>query len=130
MWGTWWVWDARLTSELILLMIYLSIIATQSALKDNPQSDKLISILTLVGLVDLPVIHYSVYWWNTLHQGATLSLLSKPKIAPQMLHPLVLTIAGFALISAYFTLQSALNRLLIKEKNQSWVKQLFQKATT
>ena len=81
MWGTWWIWDARLTSELILLFLYGAIIASSYAYQNKSQGDRVIAILTLVGLLDLPIIHYSVKWWNTLHQGSSLSILYKPKIA-------------------------------------------------
>ena len=92
MWGTWWVWDARLTSELILLLLYLAILATKTVFQNKEQGDKVIAILTLVGLIDLPIIHYSVYWWNSLHQGATLSLFAKPQnsypyVVPPALSP-------------------------------------------
>lgn len=124
MWGTWWIWDARLTSELILLFLYGAILATGHAYKNKDQGDKMIAILTLVGLVDLPVIHYSVYWWNTLHQGQTLSLLSKPKIASSMLYPLLLTLTGFMLYSILAILLKARNEVLLRERRQNWVKLL------
>jgi heme exporter protein C len=95
MWGAWWVWDARLTSELILLLLYAAILATHHAIKNKEDGDKIIAILTLVGVIDLPIIHYSVYWWNTLHQGATLSVFAKPKIDASMLYPLLITLSGF-----------------------------------
>lgn len=125
MWGTWWVWDARLTSELILLLLYVAILATASAYQNREQGDKMAAILTLVGLVDLPIIHYSVYWWNTLHQGSTLSVFAKPKIATPMLYPLLLTLAGFSLYCLWVVLHKAGNELLLREKKQSWVKELF-----
>ena len=122
MWGAWWVWDARLTSELILLFIYGAILATGHAYQNKEHGDKMIAILTLVGLVDLPVIHYSVYWWNTLHQGATLSLLSKPKIDTSMLYPLLLTLLGFSFYALLVILLRARNELLLRERRQRWVK--------
>ena len=125
MWGTWWVWDARLTSELILLFLYGAILATGQAYKNKEQSDKIVAILTLVGLIDLPIIHYSVNWWNTLHQGSTLSILSKPKIAPSMLYPLLLTLCGFAFYCAWIILLKARNELLLRERRQRWVKSLI-----
>ncbi|MCP0914667.1 MULTISPECIES: heme ABC transporter permease CcmC [Legionella] len=125
MWGTWWVWDARLTSELILLFLYGAIIATGHAYQNKEQGDKIMAILTLVGVVDLPIIHYSVYWWNTLHQGATLSLLSKPKIHVSMLYPLLLTLLGLSLYCALMILSKARSELLLREKRQSWVKNLL-----
>lgn len=126
MWGTFWVWDARLTSELILLLLYAAILATFQAVKNKEDGDKIIAILILVGLLDLPIIHYSVYWWNTLHQGSTLSVFAKPKIAASMLYPLLLTIFGFFLYSLWFILEKARNEVLLREKRQSWVKMLFE----
>jgi heme exporter protein C len=126
MWGTWWVWDARLTSELILLLLYLAILATKNSFKDPEQGDRVIAILTLVGLIDLPIIHYSVYWWNTLHQGATLSLFAKPKIAPSMAYPLLLTLVGFLLYALWIILQKTRSELLLRERRQTWVRRMFE----
>ncbi|WP_199739197.1 heme ABC transporter permease CcmC [Legionella qingyii] len=126
MWGAWWVWDARLTSELILLLLYAAILATHYAIKSKEDGDKIIAILTLVGILDLPIIHYSVYWWNTLHQGSTLSVFAKPKIDGSMLYPLLLTIAGFILYCLWIILGKARQELLLREKRQSWVKIQFE----
>lgn len=126
MWGAWWVWDARLTSELILLLLYLAIIATKSAFNNQEQGDKLIAILTLVGLIDLPIIHYSVYWWNSLHQGATLTVFSKPKIALSMLYPLLVMVTGFSLYSFWIILHKARSTILLRERRQGWVKTLYE----
>lgn len=125
MWGTWWVWDARLTSELILLFLYAAIIATGNAYQNKEQSDKIVAILTLVGLIDLPIIHYSVYWWNTLHQGSTLSVFEKPKIAASMLYPLLVTLVGFSLYCLVVILLRARNEVLLRERRQTWVKALI-----
>jgi len=125
MWGTWWIWDARLTSELVLLLLYVSILATQFAVSNPEKAEKVIGILTLVGLIDLPIIHYSVYWWNTLHQGATLTLFEKPKIAPIMLYPLLLNLIGFSLFCAWVTLHKARDIVLFRERRQRWVMDLF-----
>lgn len=122
MWGAWWVWDARLTSELVLLLLYAAILATHQAVKIKEDGDKIIAILTLVGLIDLPIIHYSVYWWNTLHQGSTLSVFAKPKIDNSMLYPLLLSIIGFFLYSLWIILEKARQDVLLREKKQSWVK--------
>ena len=127
MWGAWWVWDARLTSELVLLLLYAAILATHQAVKNKEDGDKIIAILTLVGLIDLPIIHYSVYWWNTLHQGATLSTFAKPKIDTSMLYPLLLTLLGFFLYSLWVILEKARNEVLLREKRQSWVKIQFER---
>ena len=126
MWGTWWIWDARLTSELILLFLYGAILATGQAYQNKDQGDKVVAILALVGLVDLPIIHYSVYWWNTLHQGATVSLLAKPNIAPSMFYPLLFTLVGFALYCLFVIFQKTRNELLWRERRQSWVKDMFE----
>jgi heme exporter protein C len=123
MWGAWWVWDARLTSELVLLLLYLAILSTHQAIKNKEAGDKTIAILTLVGLIDLPIIHYSVYWWNTLHQGATLSAFAKPKIDASMLYPLLVSLLGFFLYSLWVILEKARHEVLLREKRQSWVKQ-------
>lgn len=129
MWGTWWVWDARLTSELILLLIYLAILATKSSFSDPEQGDKIIAILTLVGLIDLPIIHFSVYWWNSLHQGATLSLFAKPKIHASMLYPLLMTLMGFSLHCLWVILHTVRNEVLLRDRRQSWVKSVLEKGT-
>ena len=129
MWGTWWIWDARLTSEFILLLLYLAILATQYAFTNQEQGEKVTAILTLVGLIDLPIIHYSVYWWNTLHQGATLSLFAKPKIAPVMLYPLLASIIGFILFCAWVVLHQTRTKLLLRERRQRWVFELMHKGS-
>ena len=122
MWGTWWVWDARLTSEFILFLLYASIMATKMAFASETKGDKAIAILCLVGLVDLPIIHFSVYWWNTLHQGETISIFSQPKIESHMLYPLVLTMLGFILYSVFIIIARTRNQLLWRERHQKWVK--------
>ncbi|MDP3704403.1 MAG: heme ABC transporter permease [Legionellaceae bacterium] len=125
MWGTWWVWDARLTSELILLFLYGAILAVGHAYQNKEQGDKVVAILTLVGLVDLPIIHYSVYWWNTLHQGATLSVLAKPKIAASMAYPLLIMILGFSLYCVWLILLKARNEVLLRERKHDWVRNVL-----
>jgi heme exporter protein C len=101
MWGTWWLWDARLTSELILLFLYLAIILFQKALAKKRSGERATAILVLVGCADLPIIHYSVYWWNTLHQGATLKLFSPSAIDSSMRYPLLAMITAFM---CYYTI--------------------------
>jgi heme exporter protein C len=122
-WGTWWIWDARLTSELILFFLYCAIIAMSSVFREKERGDPLIAILVLVGLVDLPIIHYSVYWWNTLHQGASITLFSKPKIHPSMLYPLLSTLLGFILYNACYALRGAQQLVLIRHRRQQWVQE-------
>lgn len=100
MWGAWWVWDARLTSELILLFLYLGVIALRSAIPERHIAGRATAILLILGLANIPIIHYSVYWWNTLHQGATLHFLSPSLIESSMLYPLLSMMVAF--ISYYF----------------------------
>lgn len=123
MWGTWWIWDARLTSELLLLFLYLGYIALKSAIPNSNQAHQAGNILLIIGIVNIPIIHYSVYWWNTLHQGATISQWAKPKIATSMLYPLLGMISAFMVY--YFTvmLTRARSLLLWQERHSQWVKE-------
>jgi heme exporter protein C len=123
-WGTWWLWDARLTSELILLFLYFGVIALQTAIPNVEKGIKASSILILVGTVDLPIIHYSVYWWNTLHQQSTLLKMQKPSIAPEMLYPLLSMILAFLLFYIIVLLLRSRNLLLVRERSTNWVKML------
>ncbi len=125
MWGTWWVWDARLTSELILLFLYLGGIALRQAIDDRNTGDKASAVLALVGVVNIPIIHYSVQWWNTLHQGATISRLGKPLIDASMLSPLLIMIVAFFLVFLVAVLMQVNNEILERESHTSWVKQLL-----
>lgn len=123
-WGTWWVWDARLTSELILLFLYLGFMALQAATEDPRRGDKAGAVLALVGVVNVPVIYFSVTWWNTLHQGATISFKAAPTMATPMLLGLLLCTLGLWSHAA----ATALNRLrrivLEREADAQWLHQL------
>lgn len=130
MWGTWWIWDARLTSELILLFLYCGAIALRSAIPDLERSSRATSILILIGVIDLPIIHYSVYWWNTLHQQSTLLKVGAPSIAPSMLYPLLAMIVAFASYFAAVVLMRARYELLKRERQTQWVGQIFQEAAS
>ena len=129
MWGTWWTWDARLTSELVLLFLYLGVIGLFSAIEDRRRAARAASLLALVGIVNLPIIHYSVVWWNTLHQGQTVNLLGKSHIAPDMLWPLLL----MALATHLYFFASLLNRarvgLLAVEGGKEWARALLGEKT-
>ena len=112
-WGTWWVWDARLTSELLLLLLYLGVMVLQSAFEDRDRGRRAAGLLAVVGLVNLPVIYFSVVWWNTLHQGATLSPSQGAQLAPAMLHALLAMsvaawchAAGSGLLRAHLVLRA------------------------
>ncbi len=125
MWGTWWVWDARLTSELILLFLYLGVIGLYGAIEDKRTAAKAVAILALVGVVNIPIIHYSVEWWNTLHQGATVTKLDKPSIHISMLIPLLVMAIAFKFYYVIALLQRARLEVLTREKNAQWVKNLL-----
>ena len=127
MWGTWWVWDARLTSELILLFLYLGIIGLHGAIEERRTAAKAVAILALVGVVNIPIIHYSVEWWNTLHQGPTVTKLDKPSIHSSMLIPLLIMALAFKAYYALILLQNAQLELLKRESGALWVSQLLDK---
>jgi heme exporter protein C len=122
MWGTWWIWDARLTSELILLFLYLGIMLFQSATGQKRTGGRAVAILILVGFVDLPIIHYSVYWWNTLHQGSTLRLFSPSAIDNSMLYPLLAMIVAFLLYYAIILFMHIRHDLIALTSNHHWLK--------
>lgn len=124
-WGTWWIWDARLTSELILLFIYGGIIALRSSMPEPQLASQVSGILTLVGLVNIPIIHYSVNWWQTLHQGATILKLGKPSIAPSMLYPLLAMMAAFFLYYLIVLLIGLRYELLKREQQTRWVQDII-----
>lgn len=102
MWGTWWVWDARLTSVFVLFLMYLGLIALTRALDDPSRSARAAAIVTLVGFINIPIIKFSVDWWNTLHQPASVLRLDGPTIHPSLLWPLLISAIGFTLL--FFTL--------------------------
>jgi heme exporter protein C len=127
MWGTYWVWDARLTSELILLFLYFGYMALQSSIEDQRMADKASGLLAIVGVVNIPIIHYSVEWWNTLHQGATVTKLDKPSIHIDMLIPLLLMALAFKLFYVAVVLIRARNEVLYRDRNRRWVRELIEK---
>lgn len=125
-WGTYWVWDARLTSMLILLFLYMGIIALYNAYESSATGAKAAAILAIVGVVNLPIIKYSVVWWNTLHQGATFTLTAKPKMPAEMWLPLVLMILGFYTLFALLTVLKTRTIILQRERRTQWVRELVQ----
>jgi heme exporter protein C len=114
MWGTWWVWDARLTSVLVLFFLYLGYIALVNAFDDPARGGKAGSVLALVGIVNLPIIKFSVDWWNTLHQPASVMRIGGPKIDISMLVPLLIMTAGFLLL--FLTLLILRMRTILNER--------------
>ena len=125
MWGTWWEWDARMTSELVLLLIYLGYIALRSAFDEQNKADKAAAIFAIIGVVNLPIIHYSVYWWNTLHQGATVSKLGKPSITWDMGWPLLVMTLGFMFFFGAIVLMRTRGELLSRERRTKWVQKII-----
>ena len=125
MWGTWWVWDARLTSELILLFLYLGYMALQAAIDDRRTAARAGAVLALVGVVNLPIIHYSVEWWNTLHQGPTVTKFDQPSIALSMLVPLLLMALAFKLHYVVSLLARVRGEILDSERRAVWVEKLL-----
>ena len=125
MWGTWWVWDARLTSELILLFLYFGFMALEAAIEDKRTAARATAILSLVGVINIPIIHYSVYWWNTMHQGATVTKMDTPSIHLSMLVPLLLMAVAFQLYYATVLLVGARTELLSRERRTRWVAEVI-----
>ena len=124
MWGTWWVWDARLTSELILFFLYLGFIALQAAIDDPRRADKAGAILALVGVVNVPIIYFSVKWWNTLHQGSSVSINKSPSMAMTMLWGMLLMALCFWMYSIAVALMRVRAVILEREAHTEWVTQL------
>ena len=125
-WGTWWVWDARLTSMLMLLFLYSGVMALQQAMESEEASYKAGAILALVGLVNIPIIKYSVEWWNTLHQPATLKLTEKPSMHPDMLWPLLIMIVSTYLFFALVVILRTRNEILWHERKRQWVRKILE----
>ncbi len=124
MWGTWWVWDARLTSELVLLFIYIGIMALMNALDDRRVAARAAAVLTLIGVINIPIIHYSVEWWSTLHQGPTVSKFDAPSIDIRMLIPLLIMSVAFTTYFAGAMLVRMRVEILDYDRNASWVREL------
>ena len=124
MWGTWWVWDARLTSELILLFLYLGFMSLQAAIDDPRRADKAGAVIALVGAVNVPIIYFSVQWWSTLHQGASVSLTRSPSMAATMLAGMLVMALAFWIYSIAVTLLRVRCIILERERNSDWVKQM------
>jgi len=122
MWGAWWVWDARLTSELILLFLYLGFLALQSSIDDPRRADKACAVLALVGVVNVPIIYFSVKWWNTLHQGASVSMTKSPSMAAPMLWGMLIMVVAFWMYTIAVALARVRNIILERERHTEWVK--------
>ncbi|MGO2242774.1 MAG: heme ABC transporter permease [Halomonas sp.] len=124
-WGTWWMWDARLTSMLILLFLYLGIIALRRAFTRRDSGSRAASVLTMVGVINIPIIKYSVDWWYTLHQTASFTLTSRPTMPTQMWLPLVIMLLGFYCFFIAITLMRTRSEILRREASKRWVQELL-----
>jgi heme exporter protein C len=121
MWGAWWAWDPRLTSELILLFLYLGYMALRASYDDVQRADRASGILAVVGVVNVPIVKYSVQWWNSLHQGSSLSLTGSSAIDPSMLPPLLAMMLGFLLFFGAILCDRVRAEILIRERNAGWL---------
>jgi heme exporter protein C len=123
MWGTYWAWDPRLTSELILLFLYVGVMSLRPAFEDAGRGDRAAALLAIVGIVNVPIIHYSVLWWNSLHQGATVAKLGRPEMPGSMLAPLLSMLAGFMLFFGAVLCMRLRGEVLNRERQAAWVRE-------
>jgi heme exporter protein C len=126
MWGTYWAWDPRLTSELILLFLYVGVMSLRSAFEDAARGDRAAALLSIVGVVNVPIIHFSVVWWNSLHQAATVAKFGKPSMAPSMLWPLLSMFLGFMLFFGAVLCVRLQGEVLNRERQAKWVREALQ----
>ena len=127
-WGTYWAWDARMTSTLILLFLYLGVIALRNAIEDPRRADRACALLTLVGAINVPIIYFSVQWWNTLHQGASVSLTRAPTMAATMLTGMLLMALAFWMYSIAAVLWRVRSIILERERRADWIGQYVERA--
>jgi len=120
-WGAWWVWDARLTSELILLFLYIGYMSLQAAIDDTRRADRASAILAIVGVINVPIIYFSVKWWNTLHQGSSINFTKSPAMADIMLKGMLVMALAFWLYSAAVILMRVRREIEDRERNTAWL---------
>jgi heme exporter protein C len=123
MWGTYWAWDPRLTSELILLFLYVGVMSLRSAFEDPARGDRAAALLSVVGVVNVPIVHFSVVWWNSLHQGSTIVTLDGPKMPGSMLWPLLSMWLGFMLFYGAVLCIRVQGEVLNRERQSAWVRE-------
>ena|SRR5579871_5964609 len=123
MWGTFWEWDPRLTSELILLFLYLGYMGLRSAMEDVQRADRASAVLAIVGVVNVPIIHFSVTWWNSLHQAPSVMKFDRPNLPASMLVPLLMMLLGFTLFFAAVLLVRLRGEVLSRERTASWIRE-------
>jgi heme exporter protein C len=121
MWGTWWEWDPRLTSELILLFLYLGFMGLRAGFEDTQRADRAAALLAIVGMVNVPIIHYSVIWWNSLHQAPSVMRFGKPTMPAAMVAPLLVLLLGFTLFFAAVLLVRVRAEILQRERAARWI---------
>jgi heme exporter protein C len=126
MWGTWWEWDARMTSQLVLLFLFLGVISLYKSFEDKQQASKAAGVMAMVGIINLPIIHYSVEWWNSLHQGATLLKVDEPSMAVEMLIPFLVCLLAWAIACGAIVLLRLQSEILRREIKRPWVVALAQ----
>jgi heme exporter protein C len=122
-WGTYWVWDARLTSELILLFLYLGFLSLHASIEDTRKADRSAAVLAIVGVVNIPIIYFSVKWWNTLHQGASVSLSKAPTMATQMLTGMLIMTVAFWAYSFAMSFYRCRTLILERERHTAWAQE-------
>ena len=126
-WGTWWIWDARLTSTLILFFLYIGIIGLYSSMDNKQKGDRAASLISIVGVIIIPIIKKSVDWWQTLHQPSTFSVTSSPSMTPDMYTPLLLCVLGFYFVFISMLLNRLRMEILLRERSTSWAKEYLAK---
>ncbi|HET6432433.1 heme ABC transporter permease [Dyella sp.] len=124
MWGTWWTWDARLTSELVLLFLYLGVLGLYHAFEDRRQGARAAAFLALIGIINVPIVHFSVNWWNTLHQGSTVRLLGPSSMSDAMIWPLLTMMVATKCYYLASLFARARTDLLALESGKEWVRQI------
>jgi heme exporter protein C len=124
MWGTYWQWDPRLTSELVLLFLYLGYMGLRAGIDDTQRADRASAVLAVVGVVNVPIIHYSVVWWNSLHQAPSVMRLGKPAMPGSMLVPLLMMLLGFTLFFVALLLVRLRGEVLARERTASWIREV------
>ena len=124
MWGTYWVWDPRLTAQLVLLFLYLGYMALRSGIDDLGRADRASAVLAIIGVVNLPIIRYSVEWWNSIHQAPSVMKMERPSMPFDMLAPLLMMLLGFTLLFAAVMLVRLRAEVLRRERGASWVKEV------
>ena len=123
MWGTYWVWDPRLTAQLILLFLYLGFMGLRASIDDVSRADRASAVLALVGVVNLPIIRYSVEWWNSIHQAPSVMKMDRPSMPFDMLAPLLAMLLGFSLYFGAVLLIRLRAEILRRERNASWIRE-------